>query len=159
MTLGIRTARGLLAVLLLIGLLLTGTRAPAAEAATAREIRTGIERRINDARTSRGLRKLRVNTTIQKYAQGHASLMGDINAMFHDTASLWSEMPDGAKWAAENVGYVPGGSGAAARMHRAFMNSDGHRANILKPRATHMGIGVVKRNGTVWVVERFADLW
>lgn len=153
-----RTVRRVATVALLVCLSVTGMNPPAAEAATVSEIRDGLEAKINRARASRGLRKLRVNVTTQKYAQGHATHMGDLNAMFHD-AALWHEVPAGAEWLAENVGYVSAGSRVVRRMHRAYMNSDGHRANILKPRATHMGIGVVKRDGKVWTVERFVDLW
>jgi uncharacterized protein YkwD len=157
MTLDYSTARRLVALALLACLFVVGTGSPEAEAATASEIRNTTERKINHARTSRGLRKLRVNATIQQYSQGHARVMAGSLALFHD-ASFASEMPTGASWAAENVGYVSAGGGAARRVHKAFMDSYLHRKNILARRATHMGIGVVKRDGRIWVVERFADL-
>lgn len=156
MTLRLRTLRHLVVVALLACTLVVGLRPATAEAATHGQIRNSLERRINAAREERGLRRLRVNDTIQRGAQGHAGLMADLNTMFHD-AAYFSEIPGDSEWAAENVGYVPAGSGAARRMHTAFMKSEGHRANILARRATHMGIGVVKRDGRVWVVERFAD--
>lgn len=156
MTLRLRTLRQLIALTLLASLLVVGLRPATAAAATPGEIRNSLERKINAARAERGLRRLRVNDTIQRYAQDHAGLMADLNSMFHD-AAYFSEVPGDSMWAAENVGYVPAGSGAARRMHRAFMNSAGHRANILTARATHMGLGVVKHDGRVWVVERFAD--
>ena len=158
MTLPVATAQRL-ASLTLLACLFLGTAATPAEAATVGEIRTSLEQRINRSRTAHGLRRIRVNVKIERHAQGHADLMGDLNSMFHDSAALWNEMPDGREWCGENVGYVPDGRGAARRMHRAYMNSAGHKANILKARATHMGIGVVKRNGYIWTVERFADLW
>lgn len=157
MTLALSTGLRLTVVALLVCLFVAGLAPTSAEAATAGEIRNGLEHKINRSRANHGLRRLRVNLKIQRYAQDHADLMGDLNSMFHDTGDLWNEMPSDVEWVAENVGYVPGGSGAVRRMHKAFMNSAGHRANILTARATHMGIGVVKRNGTVWVVERFAD--
>lgn len=152
------TVRQIAAVALLACLFVAGAQPEAAQAATPAEIRDGLERSINRARAARGLRRLRVNLTTQQYAQGHADRMGDLNAMFHDSA-LWHEVPSDAEWLAENVGYVWQGPGVVRRMHQAYMNSDGHRANILKARATHMGIGVVKRDGKVWTVERFVDLW
>lgn len=158
MTLRHSTIRQIAAVALLASLFVVGFQPEVAEAATAGEIRDGLERRINQSRAAHGLRTIRVNLTTQQYAQSHADRMGDFNAMFHDT-NLWGEVPNDAEWVAENVGYVWQGPRAARRMHRAYMNSDGHRANILNPRATHMGIGVVKRDGKVWTVERFVDLW
>lgn len=144
-------------VAFLPSLLLAGLNPATAEAATPAEVRDGLERRINAVRADRGLRRLRVNVTTQRYAQGHAEDMAALNIMFHDS-NLWGEVPDGAWWLAENVGYVSAGPGVVRRMHRAYMNSDGHRANILNPRATHMGIGVARQDGKVWTVERFVDL-
>jgi uncharacterized protein YkwD len=40
-------------------------------------------------------------------------------------------------------------------MHRAFMHSPGHRANILNPAFRQAGIGIVKINGNLWVTEVF----
>ena len=158
MALGHSTWRSLAAIALFACLFVIGPQPQTAEAATATEIRDALEVRINNARAARGLRRLRVNLTVQQYAQSHANRMGNLNTMFHDSA-LWNEVPDDTEWLAENVGYVWQGPGAARRMHQAYMSSDGHRANILNPRATHMGIGVVKRDGKVWTVERFVDLW
>lgn len=155
------SARHVVAIALLAALFATTlpTFTGEAEAATAVDIRKTLQRKINYARTSRGLRALKVNVYMTTWATDHAVKMGIAGSIFHDTSKrLWAEVPDGAWWRAENVGYVTAGPGAAKRMHRAFMRSSGHKANILKPRATHMGIGVVKLNGKVWVVERFADL-
>lgn len=43
-------------------------------------------------------------------------------------------------------------------LHQALMNSSGHRANILSSTYTHVGIGVVEQNGTLWVAQHFAKL-
>lgn len=157
MTLHSATVRRLAILTLLACVLLAVPQAPA-DAGTAAEIRTGIEERINRARDAGGLRPLRVHTKLQRYSQDHAARMGRLNSLFHDTTGLWSEAPTDTSWVGENVGVVPAGPGAARRMHKAYMNSKLHKANILRPRATHMGIGVAKRNGQVWTVERFADL-
>ncbi len=37
------------------------------------------------------------------------------------------------------------------------MASYWHRANILRPRYTHLGFGVAKNGGEVYVVQRFFD--
>ena len=40
--------------------------------------------------------------------------------------------------------------------HRAFMESPGHRANILEPRFTKIGLGVYRSaGGAFWVTEMF----
>lgn len=153
------SARSLVAIALLAAMFTTTLPALDAEAATAVRIRLQLQGKINKARQDRGLRPLKVSTLMTEYAKAHARNMGNQGEIFHDSAlELWNEVPVGAWWRAENVGFVTAGTGEAKRMHRAFMRSDGHRANILKRRATHMGIGVVKMNGKVWVVERFADM-
>jgi hypothetical protein len=41
------------------------------------------------------------------------------------------------------------------RLHLAFMNSTGHRANILDTAYTHVGLGVVVEGSTIWVAQVF----
>ena len=52
---------------------------------------------------------------------------------------------------AENVGY----GGSVEQVHTLFMGSSGHRANILKPAYSQVGIGVVRSGGRVWVTIDF----
>jgi uncharacterized protein YkwD len=52
---------------------------------------------------------------------------------------------------AENVGSAPSADAA----HGAFMNSQGHRVNILKPSVDYLGVGCYRTNGAVWVVQVF----
>ena len=40
-------------------------------------------------------------------------------------------------------------------MHTAWMNSPDHRANILSPSFTSVGIGLAWANGQVWATEDF----
>jgi uncharacterized protein YkwD len=46
---------------------------------------------------------------------------------------------------------------SAAEANTAFMHSDGHRANILQPKFTKMGIGFYRdpQTGAFWVTEMF----
>jgi hypothetical protein len=37
------------------------------------------------------------------------------------------------------------------------MHSAPHRANILDPRMRQVGVGIVKRDGALWVTEVFRD--
>ena len=53
----------------------------------------------------------------------------------------------------ENVGHGP----SVAAIEQAFMNSPGHRANILNPEFNWAGTGVsVAADGTVYLVQVFA---
>ncbi len=82
-------------------------------------------------------------------AQVQAERMADRSDLFHNpdlggSVSHWSAL-------AENVGYGPD----VAAIHTAFMNSPGHRTNILNAKYTEVGVGVVVRNHVMWVAEVF----
>jgi uncharacterized protein YkwD len=144
---------------LLLTLLPQGSPAQAIDDRSISEIRKGFQRRINSARDKRDLRILKVNDVIQTWAQKHAEDMAEAKTEYHD-ANLLIEVNKVTKtvwWYGENVGRTTSDT-AAKTLHKMFMNSSGHRANILKSRATHMGIGVAKRGNYVYVVERFVDL-
>ena len=166
-------ARRLMGLVLISSLFFGLMPAAPASALTPLVIRTAIESKINAARVYRGLKPLKITTALhrcdaaapaglscmQYWSQDHARRMGLNRDYYHDTPSrLWAEVPKSSWWRAENVGYVTSGTVEAHRMHTAFMNSAGHRENILSPRATHMAIGVYVSGGKVWVVQRFADL-
>lgn len=58
--------------------------------------------------------------------------------------------------AAENIAYGRGAGTTAGLIHDAWMESDGHRANILAPNLDVMGIGVVcASDGTMWATQQF----
>jgi hypothetical protein len=104
---------------------------------------------INAERTSRGLNPLAVDPDLTAGARTQAAAIRDAGRLFHnpDLGSVTS----GWSWIGENVGY----GYDVAGLHNAFMNSSGHRANILKSGATHVGLGVVVSGSTVWVAEVF----
>jgi uncharacterized protein YkwD len=136
-------------------LLAPATPAHAVDRSSEAQIRNRIEELINRARANHGLRRLKVNDRTQRYATDHAQDMARKGTIFHDAALPLEVLLGATSWG-ENVGYTTADR-AARKLHVMFMHSPGHRANILRPRFTHMGIGVEKRNGTVYVVERFAD--
>jgi uncharacterized protein YkwD len=120
--------------------------APAASATTTREGR--LLTRITEARAAHGLRALRLSSDLSGYARGHSREMSVRRTLFHTSnfgvLCCWSAI-------AENVGvaYSVGG------VHRAFMGSTPHQANILDRRMRAVGIGVVESGGRLWVTEIF----
>ena len=40
--------------------------------------------------------------------------------------------------------------------HDGLMHSPGHRANILDPEPTHVGVGIIYENGTLWITQMFS---
>lgn len=68
-----------------------------------------------------------------------------------------SQIPGGFSIAGENVGYAGGFADNSATIHTGWMNSPGHRDNILRGSFTHVGIGyVVDAAGTAWATQVFA---
>ena len=55
------------------------------------------------------------------------------------------------KWAGENIARSP----SAGAAHEAFMESPGHRSNILSAGYTDVGIGVVRAGGKLYVCQIF----
>jgi hypothetical protein len=105
--------------------------------------------KINAARQSHGGQALTVRGDLAAAAQAQAERMADRSDLFHNpdlggSVSHWSAL-------AENVGYGPD----VATIHTAFMNSPGHRTNILNAKYTEVGVGVVVRDHVVWVAEVF----
>jgi uncharacterized protein YkwD len=147
-----------LAICLAVTALLSWTVNPvyADSSVPAAEIRDRLEASINRDRAEHDLRRLRVSLYIQRRARSHAIHMANGDGIYHDS-QVRSEVPDGATAWAENVGRTTA-QAVARRLHRAFMNSPSHRANILSGRMTHMGIGVAKGGNYTYVTERFADL-
>lgn len=105
----------------------------------------------NGSRTASGLPALRSVVDLTNVARGWANWMADHGSLQHNP-NLAGQV-QGWYVLAENVGY----SGRdATTLHNAFMNSAGHRANILDGRVSQVGIGAARDgSGTLWVAEVF----
>ena len=99
---------------------------------------------MNEARAERGLPPLRVDLRLVGAAGRHAADMTANDFVSHDgsdgsTASdRVSAVGYAWRWVSENVA---AGQLTAAFVVDAWMNSEGHRANILSTRAAHVGVG------------------
>ena len=133
----------------------TATPAEAVDQRSPREIRNRMEYLINRQRVRHGLRKVRVNAKTQYWARRHAENMGKRGSIYHDPRLAY-ELPYGCYAWAENVASTSSNKAARASM-TMFMQSSAHRSNILASRMTHMGIGIAKARGRVWIVQRFID--
>jgi hypothetical protein len=92
---------------------------------------------------------LQLDSTLNAIAQAHAESMASQGRIFHNAS-----YPSGAgAWFAygENVGYAT----SVDSVEKAFMASSTHRANILSPVYTHVGVGVATWSGGVMAVEDF----
>jgi len=140
------------AVIVLLATLLSLLAIPFAAPATAAD--SGAEAEflslINQERTSRGLGALGHRDDIVPVARNWtAKLIGD-QALSHNP-SLATLMPGDWISIGENVGF----GSTVGGLHTAFMNSSGHRANILGD-FHFAGIGVDRdARGRIWVTVNF----
>jgi uncharacterized protein YkwD len=146
----------LVLLLLLVGLLV----APAPASAGPRTDDEFVHR-INASRTARGLPPLRVSARLTSLARSHAHAMA-VNNCRAPRGCLWhtniSRSVDHWAWLGQNVGYGRfDGSWRnwVLRLHRAFLASPPHRANILYRRANRVGVGTVWYRGRLWVAVNF----
>ena len=105
----------------------------------------------NEARTSSGLGGLVHNASLDAVALRWAQQMAANGTLSHNP-SVGSEIPGGWTAWGENVaqGYSTGPA-----VHDGWMNSSGHRANILGG-FTDIGVALIAAGGTTWAVEVFA---
>lgn len=109
---------------------------------------------VNAERTSGGLSSLTRNGLLDAAAQAHANDMRAYSFFSH-TGSDGSTISDrataaGYSWTAigENIGE---GNLSPEDMMALWMNSAGHRANILSPNFTELGVGINDSGTTLWV--------
>jgi len=105
--------------------------------------------RLTKARIVHGRPALARKYDLTRVARAQAQRMASSGRLYHNpnlrtAVSNW-------RWVGENVGYAP----TILTVHRAFMRSPGHRANILDRDYTQVGVGVVRRGSRVWVAEVF----
>jgi hypothetical protein len=137
----------LLVVSLVAGLLL----APAAQASTGT-----LYAHVDASRAAAGLKVLVRDAALQKVAQAWAEALARSGTLAHNPEYA-SQIPSGWTRAGENVAYAGAGHTAPDDVvHRMWMESDGHRRNILGD-YTSIGIGrKVDSSGRVWAVQVLA---
>lgn len=106
---------------------------------------------VNEARAANGLGGLVRNGALDAVALRWAQQMAASGQLGHNP-SVGSEIPGGWTSWGENVAQ---GYGSGAAVHDGWMNSSGHRANILGG-FTDIGIALIEGGGTTWAVEVFA---
>jgi uncharacterized protein YkwD len=104
---------------------------------------------VNALRNANGLRWLDWNQGAYDKAVAWSNHMADEGRLSH--SELRKDVPPGWRILGENVAYA----GSVAQAMEALEASPPHRANLLNPAFTSIAIGVVERNGRVWVTEVF----
>ena len=107
---------------------------------------------VNQERTSRGLKPLKTNRRLARAANGHARDMCARGYFSHDSAN-GSSFVDRIRKAGyvsarafpslgEDLAWGSGSLGSPREIVQSWMESPGHRANILNPKFREAGMGV-----------------
>lgn len=113
--------------------------------------------KVNAERTARGLPALKVNMELVRLARLKAKDMAENGYFDHISPTYGSpfEMLQAAgisyKFAGENIARVS----SVTVAHNAFMDSPGHKANILSAGYSEIGVGVYKSGIKVYVSQLF----
>lgn len=128
---------------------------------------------INNERTRRGLGPLTEDPLLNVAARSHSREMCALSYFDHHSPTAaectpldrylgglraWGEAKPEAALVGENIFYASATDAVynAAYAHTSLMNSPGHRANILEPRFTKVGVGLYRDSqGRFWVTEMF----
>lgn len=141
---------GLLTAAFVIGHVSSAPRAEAASAADLAPHEARLYQLINEARAANGVVTLGVAGGAVDVARNWSSSMARTGTFRHNpdyVAQLRSAGSSNATAFSENVAY---GYANPDAMFQAYMNSPGHRANILAPGMRLVGIGSVRNSSGTW---------
>jgi uncharacterized protein YkwD len=118
-----------------------------ASAASPNHAEKKLIAKVNDARAARGLRRLRVGSTIQTYSHRWAWYLLSRDAFFHGSFG------DGVR---ENIAWLTCRRGWARTIVSMWLNSPVHRDAMLDRSARSMGTGVATGRWNGWGCVRMA---
>jgi uncharacterized protein YkwD len=119
--------------------------APAALAAQRGGAALTLLRAMNAARASYGLRPFRVDSRLRVAAQSHSTDMLRRNYFAHgDFPGRMAAFHIQAPAAGENLAWGSGAYGTAQTIVQEWLASPEHRANLLRPGFTRIGIGIAR---------------
>jgi uncharacterized protein YkwD len=132
-----------------------GALAPSANVASAggdcfrlKQKERRFARRINNARRWRHKSGVTLDRELSKVARKHTWEMDSRNSLYHTQSFQLRRRVTRWRVLGENVGI---GNGVRS-LHRAFMASPAHKANVLRSDFRHVGVGVRRANsGRIWV--------
>ncbi len=112
---------------------------------------------VNQERAKAGLSQLQVDLDLARVARTKSQDMVDNGYFDHNSPTYGSpfEMMRSFGISYRAAGENIAKNGSVMGAHTALMNSEGHRANILEPNFTHIGIGIVGSGNMVTVTQMF----
>ena len=129
---------------------------PSPASATTLTPRARMYHATNNSRVNNGVRRVDIHWQISKLARQHSIAMANRGSIFHTSSSViqgtYLRGIDWSTWG-ENVGIT---TGSVSDIQQAFMQSPGHRANILNQRFRRVALGTYRDDdGYLWVTVFF----
>ncbi len=154
----LRTRRaGLAAVALVVATLTAGcfSGQDSARGVSPSGVSREIFELVNADRAANGLPALAWNDKLGGLAQGWSEHMASTGTFAHSDLNATIRSPEFSEFRRLGENILEGGCNmTAAEMEQAWMNSPGHRANILGD-FNVIGVGVVCANGRIWATQNF----
>jgi uncharacterized protein YkwD len=117
---------------------------PSAEAAGPTRAETALLNEMNRVRAANGLGPLGFDSHLERAARSHSREMIRAGSFEHgDYGSRLVRFRVRASQAGENIAWAARPRRLAHRIVAAWLASPGHRANLLRPSFTRVGVGVV----------------
>ena len=104
-------------------------------------------RKMNSARAKRNAHALRLDPELSRVAAKQTRSMIDKKLLHHTPVNKLKKRVTRWVMLGENVGY----GGSVKSLHKAFMRSSAHKANILNRRYRFVGVGAKRAHGYMWV--------
>ncbi|MGH2736022.1 MAG: CAP domain-containing protein [Actinomycetota bacterium] len=140
-----------LATVLAFGLLLATAGSTSAGCYDYTRLDKAFARKTNAARVDKSVGKLKLDPHLARVARYHTKEMIRKGELVHTPIAKLGRRV--TRWVAlaENIGV----GGSVKSLHRAFMKSAGHRANILNSAYEFFGIGAIKKGKKIWITAVF----
>jgi uncharacterized protein YkwD len=128
--------RQLIAAVAALALLL-----PAAALAGSSQSESSLISEMNRVRAEHGLGRLTADTHLERAARAHTAEMIDSNSFEHGAfGSRMQQFDVTGQLAGENLAWGTGGRATAQGIVAAWLASPEHRANLLRPSFTRVGV-------------------
>ncbi len=168
----VRAARFAVSLLLAVALTVTVAVAPA-EARQDLDAEQYFISLINRDRQAAGLDTVAPAADVRDVALAWSNQMASERRMYHNPSystqyCCWQRAAENVGWTTiSNMDDSAKVTAAVERLHQAFMDSDGHRRNIMHPDHDHIGLAIEMREDScpdtvgmpdcMWVTENFRD--
>jgi uncharacterized protein YkwD/ribosomal protein L24E len=124
----------------------------------ADKVAQDLFKRLNDERATRGQSALQWDCGLANYAKSWSGTMASGGTATGFRHSNISNLLNSGRlsWVGENIAWASGPGVSSSTLHRMWMQSQGHRDNMLSPTYNVVGIGVYcAADGKVWATQNF----